>query len=348
LQNVLKFEIEYRITDPLKVNEFKNEKITVSYDSLLNGFDLHLNKNQNNKYLFQLINVSCLEISTPELFIQRSSTKNITNGSLQIGLTDNNFYELLPPKIANIEFKNSDSSNLNNIYPSSLDDMEIFRMFVTLIDTYGMRDDYSLLTNDMYQIQRDDVNGTIEININVDNIRINKIYDGFKRTTNQSYELDASKAAFNIIPDELDNEEINEIFIANGFSQPIVQSSTFKVMDIDDIKGIANIKITSGPLMDKCYKIANLQPYYIKVKDKIDKKYLTINPSKIDTQSLKSNYLDISNEFLSRNQDSLSFILDSNNEKKILVVHVSYYEDFDSKFIKTDLTINFASRKNIN
>ena len=217
---------------------------------------------------------------------------------------------------------------------------------MTLIDTYGKTDDYSLLTNEMYAIQRNDFDGNITININVDNFHLSQTFDGFKQANSQSHELDASKVAFNIIASELSNAKINNILVANGFSQNIINDSSFDIKNIDDITGSALITATNGPLSNTSYKIINLQPYYIRLKDNIPKKYLIGKPSDIDIGVLKERYLDISNEFWSRNQEKLSFSLDPNNNTKTLTVHVTYYEDLNNKFVKLDLNISFTNKTN--
>lgn len=345
VQNKLIFNIEYRISDPIKVNEFKTQQIKISFDSLVGGVDIHLNKNQNDKYLVQFSSIKTLEIVEPDLYIQECKTSNIDNTNQQIEHNDNNFFELLSPSIENIKFKNFDADKLKDIYPSSLSDISVLQTFLTLIDSYGGVDNYSLLTNQMYQIKRNDLDGEITINVDVNDIHLNKTFNCFKRADEQTYELDASKVAYNIVPEELNGNRIGDIFLANGFSGSVVNDLCFDVIGKDNVTGVANIKITKGLLLDKIYEIKNLQPYFIAIKKNINKKYLQINPSEVNVDELKRDYLEISNEFWSRNNESLSFVLEPNNKDKILLIRISYFEEFDHKYNKVDLTINFLQRK---
>jgi hypothetical protein len=68
----------------------------------------------------------------------------------------------------------------------------------------------------------------------------------------------------------------------------------------------------------------------------------------VNKSNLKDRYLDISNEFWSRNQEGLTFTLEPNNSTNVLVIRVSYYEDFNHKYNKLDLSIQFYGSKNNN
>jgi hypothetical protein len=297
IHSFLTFNIEYKISDPLKINEFKTERLNISYDSLINGEDIHLNKNQNDKYLIQFLNISTQEINTPEIYIQENSTDTITQNNKQIKETDNHFFELSKPTIQNIFFKEPDVSQTQKFYPSSLSDEEILRTLVEVVDNYGSGGDYSLIENSMYKIIRDDANGSINIQIDAGDIHLKKTFQIFKKSNELPLELDASKTAYNIIGDELNNENVEEIFLNNGYSKSLVDNLNFSVSSINDTEGTANIKVVKGNLKDKEYLIKNLQPYFIKVKDNIKRNYLKIKPSNVNKSNLKDRYLDISNEF---------------------------------------------------
>lgn len=346
IQDKLTFNIQYRVSDALKINEFENKQLNVNYQSLVNGIEIYLNKNENNKYLIQFTKLSTNEIIENDLYLQGCEVNEINHLNSQLTKNDNGFYELNAPTIKDIHFKKYDGSKINNVYPTSLTDLEVLRMFVTLIDSYGCVDDYDLLIPTMYQIKKDDINGQINVDIDADGIKLNKTFGGFKIIDTQSNELDASKLAYNLIAEELDNKKINEIFIANGYSESIMQNTEFKVNSFDNLKGVANIEIVNGLLGNHLYIIKNLQPYYIKIKDSIDKKYLSnISPS-INIDELRNRYLDISTEFWSRNQESISFVIEQNVKEKTAIIKLSYYEELSHAYKKIDFTISLNKANN--
>jgi hypothetical protein len=263
----------------------------------MKGIDIHLNKNQNNDYLIKFNNITTPEVIQPELYIQNCFTNNINNQNTQIELVNDGFYKLSSPTIKTINFKSYDINKIKDIYCTSLNDIQILKLFVTIIDNYGVVDDFSILTNSMYQIKRDDISGMVIIKISFNDIKLIGAFFGFKKVDNNFDELDASKTAYNIIPEELDDKKIRDIFISNDFSESVIKESLFEIIDFDNFNGISKLKITNGQLMNRVYKIKNLQPYYIKVKDKIDKKYLFKISSNINIDELKNHYLDVSTEF---------------------------------------------------
>lgn len=347
IANKITFNIKYEVSDPMKINEFKAESISMTYSQLKQGINIYLNKNENNNYLFKLDEITVPEIISNDTYIDGCKTTNINNEYSQIKDIDNGFYELLAPSIKEINFRSSVSDSIKYIYPTSLGDLEILKLFVTLTDNYGLVDDYSLLTPAVYEIQRDDLNGEVIIMINVNNVNLYKTFSGFKKANDQANNLDASKIGYNIITKELDDRIIRKIFIVNGFSENIINDSSFEIINPnDDIDNYVNVQITNGTLVNHKYLITGIQPYYLDLKKSIDKKYLSMKPSSVDVNKLRQKYLDISNEFLSRNQESLSFTLKPNDDEETLLVKASYYEEIDKKYENIYLTITFLSQNN--
>jgi hypothetical protein len=317
----------------------------MTYQGLLNGVEIPLTPNQQNQYQFRLDCITANEVNTDDVYVENQSTDKIYLSSNNIVNETKNIYSLTKSCVNDIRFNGNDASYNEHYFPSDLTDEKIFTKYVNLVTNYQELGDLSLLDKSQYSIERDEVNGTIKITIRINEHTFSNTFVGFKKAEKELPDIDGSIDTYNLICNDLDNLEIHKLLALNKIDPYIVCKLECKVIDEDEINGIATIQIVNcddeslKSIYDKqIFHINKLAPYYIRQKQNIDKTILQKKPSEITTSDCVSSLLDMSDEFKNRNLNNLRITTIPHDSDHSLTVSVSYTED--NKIVSQDFTFN--------
>ncbi len=251
------------------------------------------------------------------------------------------------PFIKDASFVSYYPEELAKDYPYDLTDNEVLDKFVSVTDNYNDELEGSVLDSSMYKITRDEINGRIMIDLNINDKNKQVIYGGMKKPDIKHAQFDANLFESMIYTPQLDESKIKHIFDANNFDPNIVNCSNFSIDYENEEKGIANIKLCKSDnpdfydsLKDVNFEIKNLEPYYIKQNNKLSKSLSKYKPSGISKDIFINNFINTSIDFTTLNK--LDIKLTPNDSKNILKAQI-YYTDH---FSKQDVALNFEYKFN--
>jgi hypothetical protein len=228
-----------------------------------------------------------------------------------------------------VAFKESDDEFTKKHYLSDLSDTDIINRFVLLTDNYGNICNGEALDQKKYKIQRDPMKGTAVISININDQFYTHTYSGFKQANQQIANIDSTILRYNMIVDDLDQFQIKALLNASHQVSDIINQLHFTISSVQDqTQAKITIDQVSNPQMRDLYLyqsflVTNLQPYYIKLKSHIEPNVLNRTPSTINTNLFRQKFLDISDEFCNRNNDTLLITLKVDKKSNTLIAKIS-------------------------
>jgi hypothetical protein len=327
--------------------------VHVTYPDLLKGVDIPLSQDQQGNYQFRLDCINSDEVNNADVYVQNQSTNKIGLSANNIETVSTNVFTLSKAIVNNASFLDNDASYNQNHFPNDLNDEKVFNKYVKLTTDYQEDGDLSLLDKSQYAIERDEINGTIKITINLNGQTIENTFSGFKTAQKQIPDVDGSLDVYNLICDDLNDLEIHKLLMLNNLDPYIVNQLECSVVNKDDINGIATIQVNDckNENLNQIYNheifhINNLAPYYIRQKQDIDSVILNKKASEITTNDCITSLLDMSDEFKNRNSNNLKISLKAQGDHT-LVASISYMEN--EKKVDVEYTYNnfSLSRSNL-
>jgi hypothetical protein len=360
LSDQLVIDIKYATTNAFRPDIYDNKILTTTLGELIRqDITIPLFVNTKGEYKFQLQSINSHEVNNYDTYIQSGNTTKLKINDVNVSLDkETETYEINKPKIIEAAFKNDGEINKTHLYPCQLNDEQVFNLFVILIDSYKNIGNFSMLDIDQYQIERDEFNGTINIDLSLDDEIAHHQISGFKRASENFLNIDGSKYQYDLIADDLNNNIVKQILISNDFDPYLVEICNFKILANDNENGKSEITIENvadkkyeHELISKIFVINKLQNYYIKPSDNIPSSLLKLKPSEIKMNDFKQHFIIMSDEFFNRHNDDLQIKLTPNNENKSLHAHITYldngvtkeidfeYHDFESSINKTSIIL---------
>ncbi len=346
LQDFTSIKLEYEIPTKENPQKYKKEITNISNKELKEGKKINLTKNIDGNYEFKLDKLIENEYSDVNNYVGPDQKDTISVCSIFIE-NKNNSYILSKPFIKDAWFISYYPEELAKDYPYDLTDNEVLDKFVSVTDNYNDKLKGSVLDSSMYKITRDEINGRIMIDLNINDNNKEIIYGGMKKPDIKHAQFDANLFESMIYTPQLDESKIKHILDANNFDPNIVNCSNFSIDYENEEKGIANIKLCKSDnpdfydsLKDINFEIKNLEPYYIKQNNKLSKSLSRNKPSSITEDIFINNFINTSIDFTSLNK--LDIKLTPNDSKNILKAQI-YYTDY---FSKQDVALNFEYKFN--
>jgi hypothetical protein len=317
---------------------------SATLDELTNGLNVPLNKSNDGKYEFKLTSITSDTINNTDAFIYSAESSNIADNNPNVMGSDN-IYTLGEEKIVNATFNDNNLDYNQRYYPSQVDDKMLFDTYVNLVTNYGEAADFNILNKDQYQVMRNEITGSINLNITLDGKLFDHNFSGFKTVGEKIPDIDGSLDKFNISGVDLSNAEIIKLLELNKFNSYIANSLNYAVTDDDVVNGIATINVIGcdNPLLHDIYinqtfKVNKLQPYFIQQTKSIDSSLFKIRPSKITMDQFKKFFINMSPEFQNRNLDDLQ--IDLVPATNTLVSNLSYKEGTTDQMVLMTFTYN--------
>ncbi|GHU48479.1 hypothetical protein FACS1894218_5500 [Bacilli bacterium] len=303
---------------------------TTNLSRKASGMAIPLNLSNQGKYEFKLISITSDTVNQDDSFIYSTESNIIANQDANVS-NINNIYTLSEEQIIKVNFNNNNPGYNQNYYPSQMTDEVLFNTYVNLITNYGETADFNILNKDQYHIIRNEVVGTINLNIIIDGNVFENEYSGFKVMGQKIPDIDGSLDKFNITGVDLSNGQIIKLLELNHFNSYVANSLDYDVVNDDNVNGVATISVIGCDdhaihdiYINQTFKINKLQPYFIQQAKDIDKSLYKISPSKITLDQFKNYFIKMSPEFQNRNLEDLQIdLIPSTNA---LVGKISYTE----------------------
>lgn len=352
LQDFTSIKLEYEIPTKENPQKYKKEITNISNKELKEGKKINLTKNIDGNYEFKLDKLIENEYSDVNNYVGPDQKDTISVCSSFIE-NKNNSYILSKPFIKDASFISYYPEELAKDYPYDLTDNEVLDKFVNVTDNYNDELKGSVLDSSMYKITRDEINGRMMIDLNINDNNKQIIYGGMKKPNIKHAQFDANLFESMIYTPQLDESKIKHILDANNFDPNIVNCSNFSIDYENEEKGIANIKLCKSDnpdfydsLKDINFEIKNLEPYYIKQNNKLSKSLSRYKPSSITKDIFINNFINTSIDFTSLNKLDIKLI--PNDSKNILKAQIYYTDHFSKQDVALNFEYKFNTSKSLN